>query len=105
MKLSTNLRPQALKLASQLVKQTTLSFGAAQKQAWASVKLCAQMHQKPVSFFYRKGDGTERFAVGYYPAAGPTNGNPVTTSALAVRYFDTLANGWRSFRADRLIIC
>ncbi|WP_262511980.1 hypothetical protein [Spirosoma pollinicola] len=41
--MNPSLRPQALKLASLLVKQTAMSFGAAQKQAWASVKLCAQM--------------------------------------------------------------
>lgn len=101
--MNPNLRPQALKLASLLVKQTAMSFGAAQKQAWASVKLCAQMQQKPVSFFYRKDDGTERFAVGHYPPA--TASQPVMVSALVVRYFDTLADGWRSFRVDRLIIC
>lgn len=103
MKTPGNLRAQALKLAAQLVKQTALSFGAAQKQAWATVKLCAQMQQQPVRFCYQKGDGTQRQAVGYYGASGQTN-PVVPQTGLAVRYYDTGAQNWRSFRADRLTI-
>lgn len=99
----SNLRAQALKLAAQLVKQTALSFGAAQKQAWATVKLCAQMQQKPVRFCYTKEDGTQRQAIGYYGASNQTT-PVVPQTGLAIRYFDTIAQNWRSFRADRLTI-
>ncbi|WP_040007225.1 SH3 beta-barrel fold-containing protein [Fibrisoma limi] len=102
---SNSLRNDALMLANQIVKQTGMSFGKAQKQAWATLKLTSLMHQKPVSFFYIKGDGTERFAIGHYGAAEPTPVNGKPTNSIVVRYFDTLANHWRSFRADRLIVC
>lgn len=106
MKTSQTLRSQVLALATTITRQTKMPFGKAQKQAWATLKLTSQMHQKPVPFFYQKEDGTERFAIGFYGAI-PTE--PVTTDkpgiGLATRYYDVLAQGWRSFRADRLIIC
>ena len=105
MNTQTNLRAQALKLASQLVKQTTLSFGAAQKQAWASVKLWVTMQQQPVRFFYLKQDGSQREAIGFYGAVSPlTEPESLPQIGLAIRYYDTRVQNWRTFRADRLII-
>jgi hypothetical protein len=93
-------RTQALLLTAQLRKQTGMAFGPAQRQAWASLKLQAQMQQHPTSFFYRKEDGSTRFAVGISPSpATSTAANP-----LVVRYYDTLADGLRSYRIDRLIV-
>lgn len=108
---TTANRADVLRLTWQLVKSAKLSFGKALKQAWATIKLKAQMLIKPVSFFYVKDDGSLRFAVGHFSAAPTTTGNgkpasgtPKPGNPLAIRYFDTLANGWRSFRADRLLI-
>ncbi len=98
-------RADVLRLTWQLVRSTKLTFSEALKKAWATIRLKAEMLIKPVSFFYRKGDGTERFAVGHYAAAPATDSNSKPTSPLVVRYFDTLAYGWRSFRIDRLIVC
>ena len=96
-------RADALRLTWQLVRKASLSFSEASKRAWATLRLKAEMLIKPVIFFYYKSDGTERFAVGHYSADAPTDGNAKPESLLVVRYFDTLANGWRSFRIDRLI--
>lgn len=96
-------RADVLRLTWQLVRDASLSFSEALKKAWATLRLKAEMLIKPVSFFYRKGDGTERFAVGHYSSATPSDGNNKPASPLVVRYFDTLAHGWRSFRIDRLI--
>ncbi len=98
-------RAEALQLTAQIVKKTRMSFGKAQKQAWATLKLTAQMHQQPVSFYYRKEDGSTRYAIGFYGDSSQERSqatSPVTS--LAIRYFDLLAQNWRSFRADRLII-
>lgn len=103
MKTQNSFRTQALKLASLLVKQTSLSFGTAQKQAWASIKLCAQMQERPVRFFYWKEDGSRREAVGFYGTNAQANPSILQTG-LAIRYYDTLVQNWRSFRPDRLII-
>lgn len=98
-------RAEALQLTAQIVKKTRMSFGKAQKQAWATLKLTAQMHQQPVSFYYHKEDGSTRFAIGFYGATSPER-TPATSpeTGLAIRYYDLLAQNWRSFRADRLII-
>lgn len=104
MQTPNTLRPEALKLTAQIVRQTRMPFGKAQKQAWATVKLKAEMLQKPVSFFYRKDDGSERFAVGHYPAIDTVTPTDKPGNPLVHRYYDTLVNGWRSFRADRLLI-
>jgi hypothetical protein len=80
------------------------TFSSAQKRAWVTIRLKAEMIVKPVSFFYRKKDGSERMAVGYFGAAPATKGADKPGSPLVIKYFDTLANDWRSFRADRLIL-
>ncbi|AKD55014.1 SH3 beta-barrel fold-containing protein [Spirosoma radiotolerans] len=98
------MKRQLMILANALRKQG-FSLSQALKRAWAVIRLKAEMLVKPVSFFYRKDDGSERFAVGYYglaPAVTTTDSKP--GSVLAIRYYDTLAMGWRSFRADRLIL-
>ncbi|QMW06387.1 SH3 beta-barrel fold-containing protein [Spirosoma foliorum] len=98
------MRKQAMILAHAL-RKTGLSFGEAQKRAWVTIRLKAEMLIKPVSFFYLKEKGEERFAVGYYGAAPATTTAPKPAkSVLAIPYYDTLADGWRSFRADRLIL-
>lgn len=97
-------RVEALTLAWQIVKTVRLPFVKAQAQAWATVRLKARMQTGPVTFQYIKDDGTTRFAVGQYVTTDTTISSSKPTSPLVVRYFDTLANGWRSFRADRLII-
>ncbi|GAB2547182.1 SH3 beta-barrel fold-containing protein [Spirosoma aerophilum] len=97
-------RADVLRLTWQLVREASLSFSQALKKAWATIRLKAEMLIRPVSFFYLKDDGTERFAVGHYSSATLSSINSKPTSTLVVRYFDTLANGWRSFRIDRLIL-
>jgi hypothetical protein len=104
MKTLTNPTPraQALSLAWQLVKTARLPFVKAQAQAWATIRLKTQMQAGPVAFWYVKDDGTTRYAIGHFIPTSMEGSKPA--SPLVVRYFDTLANGWRSFRADRLII-
>ena len=90
------IRSEALTLAWQIVRKARMPFVSAQAKAWATVKLKAQMQVQPVSFTYIKDDGTIRTATGQYMSEG--------SAPLVIRYFDTPANAWRSFRADRLVI-
>jgi len=102
---TTPSRADVVAFAWLIAKTAKLPFGDASRKAWATRKIQAQMQQRAVSFFYRKDDGTERFAIGDMlaaPAQEKASGKP--TNALVVRYYDTLAGGWRSFRADRLIV-
>lgn len=93
-----------MKIANAL-RKTGLSLSKALKRAWATIKLRTEMLIRPVSFSYRKENGEHRFATGYYdPNVLETTGHFKPSSPLVIKYYDTLAEGWRSFRADRLII-
>lgn len=100
---TASTRTQALTLAWHIVKTVRLPFVKAQAQAWATVKLKAQMQAGPVGFWYIKDDGTTRFAIGHFIPQPTPSDSGKATNPLVVRYFDTLSNGWRSFRADRLV--
>ncbi len=93
-------RTQALSLTWAIVRTAKLPFVSAQAKAWATLKLKAQLRRGPVSFSYVKDDGSVRHAIGELTTEG-AGGKPA--GPLVVRYYDTLARGWRSFRADRLI--
>lgn len=59
-----------------------------------------------VSFKYRKADGSTRAATGTLNLdLIPTDKRPaaIKTDGPSVPYYDTDANGWRSFRRDALI--
>lgn len=96
-------RSDVLCLTWKLVRDAKLAFADALKKAWATLRIKAEMLVKPVSFSYRKDDGTIRNAVGNYVVTSETPGKGKPANPLIVRYFDTLADGWRSFRIDRLI--
>ncbi|NID09407.1 SH3 beta-barrel fold-containing protein [Fibrivirga algicola] len=80
------------------LRRKGLSLSESLRKAWATVKLRASMAVKPTTFFYTKGDGTMRWAVGSleFPATD--------APGAVVRYYDMLARDYRSFRADRLIV-
>lgn len=87
------------------LRRTGLSWAAAMKRAWATIKLRAAIADRATGFWYRKEDGTERYALGFNRVAPATQSKPSTAvSLLVITYFDLLANDWRSFRADRLIL-
>lgn len=77
------------------------------KRAWAAISIKIQSQTGGVSFFYLKEDGSERYTIANQTIAP----GPVATTKpakpqhpLVVKYYDLLADGWRSFRADRLIL-
>ena len=83
-----------------------LSWGECQKQAWAAYRLKEAMQSSIVEFSFVKSDKSVRTAKGtlngdlfQYEAKGAS----APTSPDVIRYFDTDANGWRSFRIERLL--
>lgn len=85
----------------------TLSWGECQKQAWSAYKLKEAMQSSIVEFsFIKVSDGSVRTAKGTLNGElfqYESKGASVPTSPDVIRYFDTEANGWRSFRIERLI--
>lgn len=73
--------------------------------SWRAEKLHRSMSGgNVVEFVYIKLDGSIRIASGTLPVQDFSTSERVKTLAQnsVVNYFDTDANGWRSFKADRL---
>lgn len=92
-------------LANQL-RKTGLSLAESVKRACAALKLKARMAEKATGFFYRKEDGSERYAIGFnklMPAPKP-DARPKPYNPLVITYYDLGVDAVRSFRVDRLIL-
>ncbi|WP_338871677.1 SH3 beta-barrel fold-containing protein [Spirosoma sp. SC4-14] len=99
------MKKSVMILAAQLPKLSQ-SLSAALKRAWVAIKLKAQMAEKATGFFYRKEDGTERYAIGFnklMPAPKP-DARPKPYNPLVITYFDVTVDAVRSCRVDRLIM-
>ena len=83
----------------------SFTFRKALIQSWKAEKLHRKMHGgNVVEFVYVKLDGSIRIASGTLPEVKESfNQNKKTYGQHSVvNYFDVDANGWRSFKADRL---
>ena len=100
-------RSQILTAAHKVRKANPgLSWGECQKQAWAAYRLKEAMQSSIVEFSFIKSDSSVRLAKGTLNGdlfQCESKGAGVSTSPDVIRYFDTEANGWRSFRIERLI--
>jgi hypothetical protein len=87
------------------IKHQFNSFGEALRKAWYVLKLRAKMKSQIVSFRFKKVDGSTREAIGTLRAdllpEIKGNSNKINHSVMA--YFDTEANGFRSFKVENLI--
>lgn len=77
-------------------RQTGLSFSECLCKAWANFKLRKRMQTEIVQFYYTKLDGSQRQAFGKLYDLPETLGTRKPNENLFT-YFDTMANGWRSF--------
>lgn len=101
-----------MQLAWQLIKKAGMAFGEAVRRAYEVIKLkvkLAKTDEKGMWISYKKEDGTIRHAlatrnVKHIPADKQPKSAGESKIQIATTYFDILADGWRSFRADRLII-
>jgi hypothetical protein len=101
-----NNRAAALSLAWAIRKETTQSWGAAQRQAWAVIRLRNAMAAAAVQFSFVKENGEVRKANGTLCAnlfTYESKGTGAAAKPCVVRYWDLDANGYRSFNAGRLI--
>ncbi|MGV4405260.1 SH3 beta-barrel fold-containing protein [Ornithobacterium rhinotracheale] len=93
-----------MQTAWQFFKQTGIKFSECLKKAWANYKLKRAMQTKIVKFYFQKVNGEIREAWGTLsPKLTPeTKGGKRINDNLFI-YFDTVANGWRSFYKFNLI--
>lgn len=83
-----------------------LSWSQCLAASWKVVKLQTAMRQGKVSFVYQKQNGDRREAKGTlvkelipYSPKGNAKPQPITL----VKYYDLGAEGYRSFRAERIL--
>jgi WYL_2, Sm-like SH3 beta-barrel fold len=84
----------------------TLSWGECQRQAWSAYNLKEAMQSGIVEFSFIKADNSVRTAKGTLNGElfqYENKGANFPASPDVIRYFDVEANGWRSFRIERLI--
>jgi hypothetical protein len=94
------------------IRRQGIAFGEAIKKAWRTLRLKIQLgktDEKGTWIAFEKEDGEIRRALATRTLEHiPTQFHPKkadgATSGLVVKFFDILKDGWRSFRADRLII-
>lgn len=105
-------RSQILKNAYSLKVEKNITFGEAQRQAWATAKaeaLKAVLQMGVVEFTFIKADGTLRRAIGtmntelFEPLfKTDAHSQKEITYTGTVVYWDLEVKGWRSTRVDRI---
>lgn len=108
MKNTNNTRRDVCRIANELSHKHGFTRAEAMAKAWRTVKLRNRLRTsaEPVSFTYRKADGSERLAIGtlnaglfqYEPKGSSAKYNPVY-----VRYYDLTRNAFRQFSALNLV--
>lgn len=96
------MKKQLFNLAWSIVDQFE-NFGEALKHAWKVIKLKAKMMTSNVRFKYHKVNGDVRQAIGTLTRTYESKGTGRPVPADSILYFDTEANGFRSFKAVNLI--
>ena len=100
-------RSAALSIAWNIRKTTGASWGDCQRKAWAALRLKAQLRTGACTFSYVKENGETRKATGTLCPdlfTYSSKGDAKPGSPAVIRYFDLDANGFRSFRIDRLTL-
>ena len=88
--------------AWQFFRTTGLAFSECLKKAWANYSLKSKMQNEIVHFYFKKIDGSQREAYGKLYDVPATEGTRKPNENLFT-YFDTMANGWRSFYKINLL--
>jgi len=101
-------RKFALRLAHAIKKRTGMSWGEAQKLAWANLRLYLSLYGGNfISFSYKKKSGEQRKAIGTRNVKIIPNQKQAKNSAgislSVIKYFDFEKNNWRSFKPELLI--
>ena len=103
MKTTTAFRTRVFHWAHQLVKNTGKSFSVCLAKAWALYRLRKRMTIETVKIAFEKADGSLRTAYatlkdisGAFKGTGKPN-------YKTLAYYDTEANGFRSFKVENFI--
>ena len=103
MKTSTNFRTRVFNWAHELVRATGKAFAVCLAKAWSLYRLRQRMAKETVKIAFEKADGSLRIA--YATLKGTSNliKGTGTPNFKTVNYFDTEAEGFRSFKVENFI--
>ncbi len=88
----------------QICRTTGKAFAVCLSRAWALYRLTKRMRAGVVRFAYEKADGTLRKACGtLHDVAATVKGTGRLDDGRTVKYYDTEAAGWRSFKVENLV--
>ena len=96
-----NFRTRVFKQAHEIRKATNKAWAVCLVKAWAAYRLVKRMQTEVVKFAFEKKDGSLRYATGTL-TEGEVKGTG-TPQFKSVCYFDTDAQGFRSFLVANLL--
>lgn len=93
-----------MRRAWQIARTTGKAFAVALSKSWQLYRLVVRMRSGVVRFSYEKADGTLRHAAGTLKGTGNlVKGTGTPDNGKTLRYYDVVANGFRSFRVENFI--
>ena len=103
MKTTINFRSRVFKWAHELVRTTGKAFAVCLAKAWALYRLRRRMTTETVKIAFEKADGSLRIAYATLKGTSDLIKGTGTSNYKTVKYFDTEANGFRSFKVENFI--
>lgn len=100
---TTTFRTRVFNWAYELVKTTGKSFAVCLAKAWALYRLRKRMATETVKIAFEKADGSLRIAYATLKNTGEQIKGTGTPNFKTLAYFDTEANGFRSFKVENFI--
>ena len=103
MKISINFRTRVFNWAHELVRTTGKAFAVCLAKAWALYRLRRRMASEVVKIAFEKADGSLRTAYATLQGTAHMVKGTGTPNYKTVKYFDTAAGGFRSFKVENFI--
>ena len=103
MKTSTAFRTRVFNWAHQLLKSTGKSFSVCLSKAWTLYRLRKRLANETVKIAFEKADGSLRTAYATLKNVSDNIKGTGKPNYKTLAYFDTEANGFRSFRVENFI--
>lgn len=102
--MKTNDLSTIMRRAWALFRTTGKTFAVCLSNAWGLYRLTRRMRSGVVRFAYMKADGSLRRACGTLQDISATlKGSGRPDDGRTVKYYDTEAAGWRSFKVENLV--
>lgn len=98
-----SFRSKIFNQAHTIRKATGKAFAICLIKAWQAYRLVKRMRTEVVKFAFEKLDGSLRYATGTLQIAKDAVKGTGSVNHYTIAYFDTVAQGFRSFRIENLI--